>query len=93
MRISAKNRSERTFSPITSQISRPGLPASLAIGEGSALNEKKAGSGAETTRNKRNKRGIYTRHTHMGRHLGGSLIDEIVASAEVERHVDTPVKH
>jgi ABC-type polysaccharide/polyol phosphate transport system ATPase subunit len=29
----------------------------------------------------------------MGRHLSKSLIDEIVAFAEVEQHVDTPVKH
>jgi lipopolysaccharide transport system ATP-binding protein len=29
----------------------------------------------------------------MGRHLSASLIDEIVAFAEVEQHVDTPVKH
>jgi lipopolysaccharide transport system ATP-binding protein len=29
----------------------------------------------------------------MGRHLRPSLIDEIVAFAEVEQHVDTPVKH
>jgi lipopolysaccharide transport system ATP-binding protein len=29
----------------------------------------------------------------MGRHMSASLIDEIVAFAEVEQHVDTPVKH
>jgi len=29
----------------------------------------------------------------MGRHLSASLIDEIVAFAEVEQHVDMPVKH
>jgi ABC-type polysaccharide/polyol phosphate transport system ATPase subunit len=29
----------------------------------------------------------------MGRHLSASVVDEIVAFAEVEQHVDTPVKH